>query len=76
MSRIDLIIDALELARMETQHPSLCIDKFDKALAAAYELKALQPVGVFEYDAENKVWEELTPNCEGVKLYALDEVTK
>jgi hypothetical protein len=43
---------------------------------AADSLAALKPVGVFEYDWMNKVWEELTPNCEGVKLYALDEVTK
>lgn len=39
---------------------------------AADELEKLAPVGVFEYDDANKVWEELTPNCEGVKLYALD----
>lgn len=40
---------------------------------AADKLAALKPVGVFEYDAENEVWEELTPNCEGVKLYALED---
>jgi hypothetical protein len=69
MSRIDLIIDALK--NCSAFKPKKYYE-IDKALAAAYELKALQPVGVFEYDAENKVWEELTPNCEGVKLYALD----
>jgi len=71
MNKIDLIIDALENCKGLTQ-----IDRahLKKALAAARELRALQPVGVFEYDEENKVWEELTPNCEGVKLYALDEV--
>jgi hypothetical protein len=72
MNQLDLIIDALEKAKDGWQ----CFDEYEKALAAARELKALQPVGVFEYDEENKVWEELTPNCEGVKLYALDEVTK
>jgi len=73
MRKIDLIIDALSDCAGWGYKDD---EKIDKALAAAYELKALQPVGVFEYDAENKVWEELTPNCEGVKLYALDEVTK
>jgi hypothetical protein len=34
-------------------------------------LGALQPVGVFAYDEENKVWEELLPNIEGIPLYAL-----
>jgi hypothetical protein len=70
MNKIDLIIDALDVSE------SLFYDqtKLQEALQAARELKALQPVGVFEYDSENKVWEELTPNCEGVKLYALDEV--
>ena len=71
MNKIDLIIDALSVAQN-----SVWSKLNEKALAAARELQALQPVGVFEYDAENKVWEELTPNCEGVKLYALNEVTK
>ena len=71
MNKIDLIIDALSVAQN-----SVWSKLNEKALAAARELQALQPVGVFEYDKENKVWEELTPNCEGVKLYALDEVTK
>jgi hypothetical protein len=71
MNKIDLIIDALSVAQN-----SVWSKLNEKALAAARELQALQPVGVFEYDAENKIWEELTPNCEGVKLYALDEVTK
>ena len=44
MNKINLIIDALELAIRETQHPSLCIDKFDEALAAARELRELEPV--------------------------------
>jgi hypothetical protein len=40
---------------------------------AADSLAALKPVGVFAYDEENKVWEELLPNSNGVILYALDE---
>jgi hypothetical protein len=71
MNKIDLIIDALECAYAVED-----MDVILKARAAARELKALKPVGVFEYDWMNKVWEELTPNCEGVKLYALDEETK
>jgi hypothetical protein len=71
MNKINLIIDALESAYEDKT--GWC-DKVNEALYAARSLQALQPVGVFEYDAENKVWEELTPNCEGVKLYALDEV--
>jgi hypothetical protein len=73
MNEIYLIIDALESAYEDKA--GWC-DKVNEALYAARRLQALQPVGVFEYDAENQVWEELTPNCEGVKLYALDEVTK
>jgi len=73
MNKIDLIIDALK--NCSAFQPKKYYE-IDKALTAALELKALQPVGVFEYDEENKVWEELTPNCEGVKLYALDEATK
>ena len=69
MERIDLIIDALSVAQN-----SVWSKLNEQALAAARELQALKPVGVFEYDWMNKVWEELTPNCEGVKLYALDEV--
>jgi hypothetical protein len=71
MNKIDLIIDALSIAQN-----SVWSKLNEEALAAARELQALKPVGVFEYDWMNKVWEELTPNCEGVKLYALDEVTK
>jgi hypothetical protein len=52
------------------------IELIDSALVFARKLKELEPVGVFEYDWMSKVWEELTPNCKGVKLYALDEETK
>ena len=73
MNQLDFIIKVLQ--NCSAFQPKNYYD-IDKALAAALELQALKPVGVFEYDAENKIWEELTPNCEGVKLYAFDEVTK
>jgi hypothetical protein len=40
MNKIDLIIDALEKAKDGWQ----CFDEYEKALAAARELKALKPV--------------------------------
>ena len=40
MDKIDLIIDALEKAQDGWQ----CFDEYEKALAAARELKALKPV--------------------------------
>ena len=70
MNKIDLIIDALEAKIHNLDYLELT----NADLAATRKLKTLQPVGVFKYDEENKVWEELTPNCKGVKLYALDEV--
>ena len=39
---------------------------------AADELEKLQPVGVFEYDWMNKVWEELVTGAKGTALYSLD----
>ncbi len=69
MQKIDLIINALEKAKDGWQS----FDEYEKALAVARELRELKPVGVFEYDEENNVWEELTPNCEGVRLYALGD---
>lgn len=41
MNKIDLIIDALQKAKDGWQ----CFDEYEKALAAARELKALKPVG-------------------------------
>jgi hypothetical protein len=73
MNKIDLIIECMEQI-LNDELPSP--ENMMKAFRYACELRELQPVGVFEYDWMNKVWEELTPNCEGVKLYALDEVTK
>jgi len=39
----------------------------------ARELRDMKPVGVFAYDEENKVWEELIKGSEGTTLYALGE---
>jgi hypothetical protein len=39
---------------------------------AADELDKLQPVGVFAYDSENKIWEELIKGYNGTALFALD----
>jgi hypothetical protein len=74
MNKIEIIIEALKYAKDCGNLRE--IELIDNALVFARKLKELEPVGVFEYDWMNKVWEELTPNCEGVKLYALDEVTK
>jgi len=72
MNKIDLIIDALQKAKDGWQ----CFDEYEKALAAARELKSLKPVairnpinGIIEVQ-----WGESVPL--GTKLYALDEVTK
>ena len=43
MNKIDLIIDALELARNEIHDPTLWTDKVDKTLAAARELREIKP---------------------------------
>ena len=44
MNRLDLIIDALQKAKDGWQ----CFDEYEKALAAARELKALKPVGYID----------------------------
>jgi hypothetical protein len=80
MSKIDLIIDALELACHET-YGLAASDCYTQALAAARELKALKPVawgaksiyGGFEGLSFDKQPRFNTPLY---ALYALDEVTK
>ena len=77
MKQFELIIAALENSEPTgTGWVHIYEQKHQAALAAARELRALKPVGVFEYDDANNIWEEVTPNCEGVKLYALDKATK
>ena len=78
MQRINLIIDALEKAKEGLQ----CFDEYDKALAAARELKALKPVGEIVCEDLGKPFNamqirmhfyDFAPSI-GTKLYALDEV--
>jgi hypothetical protein len=74
MDKIDLIIDALNGCKGLTQLDNVCIAE---ALAAARELKALQPVAWwnprYETDFAIALKEYQGWN---VPLYALDEVTK
>jgi hypothetical protein len=81
MSKIDLIIDALEKAKDGWQ----CFDEYEKALAAARELRDLKPVGIrYNYFGtvvspySDGLFDRLEkyPDIELQKLYALDEVTK
>ena len=77
MDKIDLIIDALEKAKDGWQS----FDEYEKALAAARELKALKPVAkvvLTEHLGMPIVqWVDLDRSFEldsGTPLYALDEV--
>jgi hypothetical protein len=88
MEKIDLIIDALELARNEIHDPTLWTDKVDEALAAARELRELKPVAWVEHEwsgtgVEHLHFDRRKPtlrdevlNPVWTPLYALDEVTK
>jgi hypothetical protein len=77
MNRLDLIIDALQKAKDGWQ----CFDEYEKALAAARELKALKPVAWMVRDQvdgcrypsalKNPAG---SINGESQPLYALDEV--
>ena len=80
MSKIDTIIDALQKAKDGWQ----CFDEYEKALAAARELKALKPVA-YSYlingdkkftDSPDKILMAKNSNYLLTPLYALDEVTK
>ena len=68
MKRLDLIIDALEKAKDGWQ----CFDEYDKALAAAHELKALRPVAYM--DSKGILFNDTTHPQLNTALYALDEV--
>jgi len=67
MNKLDLIIEFCE--SMANMH----IKGSVHALAAARELRDMKPVGVFAYDEENKVWEELIKGSEGTTLYTLGD---
>jgi hypothetical protein len=78
MEKIDLIIDALELARNEIHDPTLWTDKVDEALAAARELRELKPVAWMlpEYgDVLSAAETQGVAGIYNIPLYAL-EVTK
>jgi len=75
MNKLDLIIDALEKAKDGWQS----FDEYEKALAAARELKALKPVAwvtteQFASTAHNVTKVTLHQENNGIPLYALDEV--
>lgn len=74
MKRINLIIDALQKAKDGWQ----CFDEYEKALAAARELKALKPVAWMlpEYGDVISASETDGEGIYTIPLYALDEVTK
>ena len=83
MNRLDLIIDALESAHHTNDTGVMGLTKLrlDTALAAARELKALQPVAwvtteQFASTAHNVTRVSLHQDKNGIPLYAFDEVTK
>ena len=75
MNKLDLIIDALEKAKDGWQS----FDEYEKALAAARELRELKPVAwvtteQFASTAHNVTKVTLHQENNGIPLYALDEV--
>ena len=79
MEKIDLIIDALELATETSEFESINAS-YKQALAAARELKALKPVAWQNLHLPDEFYdaELLDPSWYSHyrPLYALDEVTK
>ena len=73
MNKLDLIIDEIMQARMFIKPKSIADFHTSRALAAARELRNMKPVGVFAYDEENKVWEELIKGSEGTTFYTLGD---
>jgi len=74
MNKIYLIIDALQKAKDGWQ----CFDEYEKALAAARELKALKPMAWMlpKYNDVISAYETDGTGIYNIPLYALDEVTK
>ena len=66
MKRLDLIIDALEKAQDGWQS----FDEYEKALAAARELRAMEPVGYM--DSRGVLFNNTTHPHLHTALYALD----
>ena len=73
MNKLDLIINALELA-IETSEFERVNSVYRQALTAARELKALKPVGYM--DSRGVLFNNTTHPHLNTSLYALDEVTK
>ena len=77
MNKIDLIIAALQrvelLFEAHGQYPHT-LREVNKALAAARELKALEPVGYM--NSKGVLFNNTTHPHLNTALYALDEVTK
>lgn len=77
MQRLDIIINALELASHVPKgvvYPAGYPMQIAQALTAARELKALKPVA--KVNSEGFIVELGLGLSSGTKLYALDEVTK
>jgi hypothetical protein len=74
MSKIDLIIDALEQADRMRRKQGYTEEYLQEALDAAHELKALKPVGYM--DSRGVLFNKTTHPQLNTPLYALDEVTK
>jgi hypothetical protein len=75
MNQIDLIIEVLDNLTHGNYNPQLALE----ALAAARELKALQPVAWMAWNMPDDRYEITTDKRRlpaGTPLYALDEVTK
>jgi len=81
MSKIDLIIDALECAKQQTikgvMYPAGYHMMLAQALAAARELRDMKPMAWWEKDPDTGNWFLATwfnEHAETEPLYALDEV--
>ena len=68
MNKIDLIIDALEKAKDGWQ----CFDEYDEALAAARELRAMEPVA-WVYKDNTVTTDPDRADGKWTKLYALGD---
>jgi hypothetical protein len=76
MNKIDLIIDALECAVSDEMFE---LGKYEAALAAAREIRELQPAAWMAWNMPDDQYEITTDKRRlpaGTPLYALDEVTK
>jgi len=56
MNKLDLIIDALEQSKPINKESSISFDKHLKALAAARELRALEPIARFNWNEAKFEW--------------------